>query len=135
MKEFTASSGAKVAIGFSSWDDTMNLKNAALREFAKAGISLKGLTKETDIGSLLSALLSVESSPEVYAALWPCLLKSTYNGHKITKGTFEDHNARQDYYEIIKEYLVVNVTPFLSPRVLEFWEKLKTTQSDIPKSI
>lgn len=129
MKEFTASSGARVKIGVAGWDDTITLKNAALREMADAGLSIKGLklSKDMDISTLVSAFLKVESSPAVYAALWPCLERSLYNGQKINKGIFENPEARQDYYEILKEFLVVNITPFLPKVASEWLEKAKTT--------
>lgn len=137
MKEFTASSGAKVKVGIASWDDVMTLKSAALREMARAGMNMKGLTlsKDMDITSLVSAFLMVASSPEVYAALWPCLERSLYNGKKITKGIFEDTAARQDYYEILKEFFVVNITPFLPKAASEWLEKAKTMLGVTQKSM
>lgn len=122
MKEITVSSGARVKVGIAAWEDVMRLKNAALREMATAGVSMKGIkiSRDMDISGFISAFLLVESSPEVYEALWPCLERSLYNGQKINKGIFEDAKARQDYYEIIKEFLVVNVTPFL-PKAASAW--------------
>lgn len=136
MKEFTASSGASVQIGVAGWEATMRLKNAAFRELAKVGLDIKGmkLSKDMDISGLISAFLAVESSPEVYEALWPCLEKSLYNSKKITKNTFEPEEARQDYYEILLEFLKVNFTPFLPKVALKLSAEEKTTLTGIQKS-
>ncbi len=136
MKSVSVSSGAKVEIGVAGFQDVMAFKNAALRELGEAGISLKGLRvdKEQDISSLLSALLRVVSSDAVYGKLWPCLERSTYNGAKITQATFEDEKARQDYYEILVEFLKVNITPFL-PKTASGWlAKVQATLTAIPAS-
>jgi hypothetical protein len=140
MKEFTAPSGAKVVIGVAAWGNFQALQGAVFREAAKIGFDLKGFKMDTEInlGGLISTFanvfLSIAGSPEVYALLWPCLEKSTYNGHKITQATFEPIETRQDYFEILKEFALFNVTPFLPKTYLEYWAKLKTTLSDTQKS-
>lgn len=141
MKDFTAPSGAKVQIGVASWGNFQALQSAVFREAAKIGFDLKGFKMDTEInlGGLISTFanvfLTIAGSPEVYAAIWPCLEKSTYNGHKITQATFEPIEHRQDYLEILKEFAVFNVTPFLPKKHLEFLENLKTTLTDTQKSV
>lgn len=53
-----------------------------------------------------------DNDPQVYAALWPCLIKCTYKGVKITQATFEDVEAREDYFEIINSCIDENLRPF-----------------------
>jgi hypothetical protein len=122
MQSVSVSSGAKVEIGVAAFKDVMAFKSAAMRELSEAGVDLKGLRldKDADISGLLSALLRVVSSDAVYEKLWPCLARSTYNGQKITEATFEDENARQDFYEVCGHFLKVNITPFL-PKAASAW--------------
>lgn len=135
MKKFTASSGASVQVGVAGFRDAIQLKNAMMREIANAGIELKDISiTKMDIGQVINAFLLVESSPSVYEALWPCLGRSLYNGQKITEATFEDEKSRQDYYEILKEFLMTNATLFLPKAALQYWECAKTMLNATPKS-
>lgn len=135
MKQFTTDSGAQVEIGVAGFEDFIKLKNAASREFAKRGIDIKGLnlTKDLDVGSLLSAFMMIESSQEVFECLFKCLDKSLYNGKRINKATFEPEEARQDYYPIILEFIKVNAAPFLSKKASELLDKVRTMFTAIQK--
>lgn len=58
-------------------------------------------------------LCIVASSPEIEAALWPCLRRCLYAGAKIDDSTFEGENTRQDYLPTIGEVIKENVFPFM----------------------
>jgi hypothetical protein len=116
------SSGAKVSINVADFDDALALKNAVAKEFAQSGLELSNLKAsdlqnftEMDVNVLmpfLKAVAQFDSSPSVNAAIFACLSRSTYNSERITKETFENVEARADYYEIVFECLKVNLSPF-----------------------
>ena len=121
------SSGAKVVINIADFDSSMRLKNAIEKEFADSkfemgAIDLKKSFNDLDISVLtpfLKTLAQIDSSQEVYDAIFVCLLRCTYNGDKITKATFEEAEARADYYEIVFECLKVNLLPFFKGLALK----------------
>lgn len=96
-KNFETASGAEVIINEAPFEDAMNLKNAIIRE----------------IGNDKFQATFIDSTPAIYAAIWPCLLKCNYNGQKITKATFEEPKVREDYYEVINACVEENLRPFL----------------------
>lgn len=121
MNEFNTSSGAKVVIGVAPYEDVMELKSCIFDELRQTplGFDLEGLeklkdkdTSEIDLDKFFKAALALAGSRSIRKALMTCLIKSTYNGQKITPATFEDEKAREDYYEICFYCLKVNLSPF-----------------------
>lgn len=123
MSDITVSTGARVAINPADFRDAMALKNAIQREFAKSNVSIKF---DSDIDSIEIArlIMLVDSSTEVNALIWPCLVRCTYNGEKITEKTFENVEARKDYYDIILACARENLSPFFESAL----SKLKKLQ-------
>lgn len=125
MSEFTATSGASIKINPAPWADTMALKSAIGKELSSAGLSAlgldlsKGVQQDIKISDLAQIVLAIDASPLVYKAVFGCLARCTYNGQRITEATFEDENARQDYYEIVLECVKVNLAPFLKGLLLK----------------
>lgn len=109
MKEFTAPSGAKIVINLAPWKEAKLLKAAAQK--AAAAKSSINLEAGADASSLISAILLIDSSPEVDAALWPCLARCTRNGEKIVESAFDDGEARKDYYNIVISCMEENFGP------------------------
>lgn len=96
-KTFTTENGkVEVVIKEGAFQDSMRLKNAVL--------AITG-NERYDIRFL-------DVAPEVYAALWPCLMQCTYDLEKITPKTFESPTAREDYYEVINACVEENIRPF-----------------------
>lgn len=127
MTEFTAKSGAKVVINLAPWGDAKRLKAAILKEVATSGLKLD---MEADASALVIALLSVDSSEAVDNALWPCLVRCTRDASKIVPNTFDGEDARQDYYEIVSQCVMVNLRPLvegllnvLPPSLLAMFQK------------
>ncbi|MGH9864499.1 MAG: phage tail assembly chaperone [Candidatus Acidiferrales bacterium] len=120
MTDIIAPSGAKVKIGMAPFADAMALKNAVARELAASGVKADAID---DLSGLLPALLAIDCSPAVYAAIFKCLVRCSYNGQKITENTFEDAEARGDYYDIIIACAKENLSPFfknLASRLAQF---------------
>lgn len=125
MLEFKALSGAKVIINEATWQKAMALKNAISKELSEVGIdidmsTLQAENKSDALNGLIEPLLKVDSSPEVYKALFECLEYCNYDGEKITEDTFEDLGARQDYYQIMIECIKVNLSPFFKGLLSKF---------------
>lgn len=116
MAEFESATGADVNIRIAPFADAMALKSAITRELSKTGIDLEGISAESDVlefvDPVVKAVLALDSSPDVYAALFSCLKRCTYNGEKITEQTFEKAEARKDYYEIVFACIKENLLPF-----------------------
>lgn len=114
MQEFTTASGAQVKMAVASFQDATALKNAILKELKNAGIKIER-KQEINIElleSLLPFIVGFETSPEVNNALFKCLERCLYNDAKITKETFEEVEARSDYYEIVGRCIYTNLFPF-----------------------
>lgn len=138
MAEFQTKSGATVVITIASWEDAKRLKAAIEREAAKAGIKLD---MEAEAELLLSALLLIDSSDAVDAAMWPCLARCLHNGQKITPKTFDTAAARADYYEIMQACMTENFAPLfesllsvLPPGLLAAIKGEQKSPSDSPAS-
>lgn len=112
--EFLSKNGAQVRINPADFEDAMDLQSAIFTEAAKAEFKIDGLSvdSEFDLSGLIKAGMSVAASKEVREILFKCLVRCTYKGQKITKQTFEDMDARKDYYEIVLACLKENLTPF-----------------------
>lgn len=101
MSTLIVPSGADVEINTAPWKDAKALKRTIEREIALSG------------GISLPTVLLVDSSEMVDAALWPCLVRCTYNKEKITESTFDKPEARGDYYDIVQECVKVNLGPLV----------------------
>lgn len=134
MRELTTQSGVTVVINPAKLKVATALKNAIFREIGKSGIKLPPdkIDLKTEITgelveTIVQPILLLDSSPEVEKAIFDCLIFCTYDHEKITYDTFEDIEARADYYEVVIECIKDNLMPFFKNLV----SKLKTLQ---PKS-
>lgn len=116
-KEFKSTSGKKVVINPADTDAFFDLKDKIQKAAADSGIEIKGASDimDTDVASLVKVVFQVDSDKSVRDALFAALTRSTRDGQKITKDTFDDVDARQDYYEIMKACVEVNYVPFFAP--------------------
>lgn len=105
MSEFIAPSGVTVVINAAPWRDAKALK-AALEKTLARDVNLN-----TSMDLTLSTILSIDSSPEIDAAIWPCLARCTRNKIKITEEVFDDLKAREDYYDIAIACIKENLRP------------------------
>ena len=90
------------------------------------GVSLElGLKDGQTLGSLFELELTDEalntvkngaftllSSQEIEDVLWECFDRCLYNNKKITKSLFDEEQVAEDYLEIAKEVMVLNLAPF-----------------------
>lgn len=101
-------SGATLKIGVAPFADSKNLYQALLRELR--GVNVAG---EIDFRTLWKDLFCIGfSSPDVDAAMSPCLARCLYDEQKITDATFEPVKCREDYLRVLMEVARDNVDPF-----------------------
>lgn len=106
-KQFIAPSGAEVMINIAPWSAAKALKKAVEKELSTdPNFSFSN-------SNILAAVLAVDSSDTVDAALWPCLIKCTRNKEKITESTFDDAHGRADYYDIVAACVEENLRPLV----------------------
>jgi len=136
MIEFTTPSGAKVKIVSSDFKEVISLKNAVTRELKNSGVNFANIDiQKFDIldskilNTILEAVLSLDSSDEVYKNVFVCLKRCLYNGQKITEDLFEDEAVREDYYQIVFETLKENLRPFFKGVVSQLSQSDALSQS------
>lgn len=76
--------------------------------------------KEIDVNFLKGMFCAALSDKRLEAAIWACLPRCKYQGHKIIKDTFEDVEAREDYLEICWLVAEENVRPFTKALMQKF---------------
>lgn len=109
-KKFTLPSGAELQVTMGSFVESKNLYQAILKEAKDLKISDE---MEIDSNFLKDIVCSLLSSKEIEECIETLLKRCTYDKSKITEDTFEDENARQDYYDVIRYVTEVNVYPFV----------------------
>ncbi len=135
MAEITVPSGAKVVIGEVSLEEALALQdeidlallpyNQSCTKAIKSYFAMmtsKLENGEIDIhlkdiytlDGLPEMCLAVKSSKRVRDRMFDCLKRSTYNDQKITVSTFDNVNARADYYPIFIACLKENILPFFT---------------------
>ncbi len=126
MVEFIGSSGKKIVINAAPGEEAFALKNAIQAKFEVPKLDVDSLrknpgkfsdkVKDMDIDEILGVLaeniLRIDSDKEVNAAIMACLIRSTFDSEKITYKTFDNIEARKDYYPILIECLKINIFPF-----------------------
>jgi hypothetical protein len=77
-------------------------------------ISLNVSSMSNLLDNIKDLFFGLMTSEKFDRIIFKCLASCTYNGIKITKQLFDDMpEARQDYYQIIKECVEINLNPFL----------------------
>ncbi len=121
----TLPSGAELKITLSPFDVANELLQVVTKE-AK-GLQLDPYT-EMDTNLIKDALCLAISSKEIERCLWKCMERATYNGHKITKATFEAEEARGDYLDVMMEVGRANLLPFLKNLYAKYAQALEKLQ-------
>lgn len=95
-----------------------------MASFREANALQKAIAKETkklevkgdldlNYEFMKNLLCSALASDEIEAALKPCLKRCLYGDFKIDENTFEDVEARQDYFTVCFEVIKENLLPFV----------------------
>jgi hypothetical protein len=133
MDSFTTASGATVEIGLAGWDEASALRMALERALISHGSAIEDVIKSVakngiraDAMELLPLIIKLDSDQGLNEKIWPCLARCKRNGDKITKATFEEEGAREDYYEIVGRCVWRNIIPFFKGIL----SKLSASQPD-----
>jgi len=126
--EFKTESGAEVIINMADFIESSRLRVAVLGAIKDSGVEISKIdidkllsgvkddmgkaVKSGALDSLIDMVISLDVSEKVNGEIFNCLKRSTYNGEKITKSTFNSEDARGDYYHIVIACLKVNLAPF-----------------------
>lgn len=115
---------ANLIINEASWNEVNELKKSILEELKELDFDLnkiEGMNLAESTESIILFLLNTDTSPRFEMALFDCLKHCTYDNISITPQLFDDlPQARGDYYEIVKECVVVNLRPFMKSLSLQF---------------
>lgn len=133
MKTLRGLSGAEIVINDADWVDAKLLKNAIWGNIGQGKIPFPVGVKP-DLDYLLPFLAKIDGSPEFDTALWPCLVRCTYNKEKITQATFNNIKAREDYYAVVVNCIEVNLGPLFVSLCLQLsmWGLLPTATQAVP---
>lgn len=137
----TLPSGAELDITLAPFGAGHKLFKAVLSEIESVKLNLGGssfgdfLGREVDgeaIDTIKNLIVRLLSSEKVEEALWPCLERSTYRGHKVNKDLFEEEGIRADFIPICKEVLGFNLSPFFK-NLASLLSVLKKKSTELPK--
>lgn len=110
MVEFTSKSGKTVIVNKAPFEAARLLWASIQLSAAEQKMSSDFLQEPE---SLFTLILRIDSSESFNSALWPCLIRCTRDNKKIDKTTFDDMEARGEYYEIITRCVEENIGPFV----------------------
>jgi len=129
--EFTSKSGASIVITEAPFEASKNLWNAVQKAASEQKISSQFIN---DPDSFFNIILRIDSHPDFNAAVWPCLIRCTYNNEKITLKTFEKSEMRSEYYQVLAPCVKANIGPFVESLFLELSAAMAQAASSTPKS-
>ncbi len=122
-KSIVLKSGAKLYMTLAPFQDGHNLFKAVTRELI--GTSLQGEVN-------LALTMKLLSSEEVEKVLWPCMMRATYNGQKLSPDLFEPGDVRKDFLLVVKEVLDFNLIPFF-PSLDSLFPESESTSTENQK--
>jgi hypothetical protein len=123
--EYTSSNGANITINASSFGDALLLKKEAVKIIKKSNIDIASIDldfknlKIEAIQKIINILLEADSNDDFEKAVFNC------------RDTFEEIEARENYYEIVTKCIIENLSPFIKPLLLLYsqQEATKPTES------
>jgi hypothetical protein len=110
MKVVQMPSGAELKITVAPFTEAKALYQAVAEEAKALKLDPK---QEIDVNFFKDIFCVGLASAKIEKALEPCLKRVTYNGLKINADTFEDVEARQDYFLVCYEVAMENLLPFM----------------------
>ena len=68
--------------------------------------------KNVDVNFIKGIMCSLITSDKVESAVHKCAERVEYNGARIDENTFEDEKGREDYFPLMREVAMINISPF-----------------------
>ena len=112
IHEVDLPSGAVLKMNLASFAVSKELYQAFMEEIKDLKVDLK-LNTELDISFFKDLICVALSSKKIEKALWECMKVALYNGIKISDKTFEEEEARGDYFSVMTEVAMLNIKPFM----------------------
>lgn len=110
LKEFKLPSGAVLKYNLAPFTDSRDLYQSILKEAQNIGFNFND---DIDINFIKNIICVLLSSKDIERAIWKCFEKALYNGNRITSETFEEEEARQDYFDCMTQIAWANILPFM----------------------
>lgn len=144
MTEFISKSGVKIRIDPASFKDALKLKTDIEKALIKNNVDVANIDVDFDklgkgnidfafITSISKYLMIIDSDENVHRSIFKCLERCLYKDLKITEETFEDIEARVDYYEILTNCIKENMLPFLKTLFVDLKVNQKKKKLPTPK--
>jgi hypothetical protein len=125
MQDITLKSGNVLSVGLPEILKSIRLFNAVVKAFTQRGVDVK-LSRETELNfaklffdnqdACIKGLSDIITSESVMNIILECGEKCliTINGrkNKINLSTFDNEDARGDFYEVLFQIAVANIKPF-----------------------
>lgn len=126
MEYKSEATGARIVINPCSFVEARKLQSTIQKALLEQKLNLEQLWDS----DLMTVIFALDSSEELFDALFTCLKKSQYNDIAIKPEVFDDVKAREDLYEILFNCIKLNIYPFLKTilsklGIQQFLDKLK----------
>lgn len=113
MKEISLPSGAKLRLHEAPIEKSHELYQAVLAEVGEVEFKVSKEIENFGVQELLKNILCKGfSSKRVHAAATACFEKCLYNDEKLSMGTFEAAERRQDFTPALTAVVEENIAPF-----------------------
>lgn len=124
-------SNVAIIVNPAPMEQAIALKCAIEAKVKQSGKDISHIAGSLQIGGMLDPaiidlILALASDIDINKYIMDCLERCTYNKNKITSRTFDDVNARKDYYKIALECIKVNIWPFYEGLISEWTAKTGT---------
>lgn len=126
--EIQTKSGAAVVINSAPFEDALALNNlvapylTVIQTFADGNANIR-------MDDLSKIMVEAATNVQIQRQVMQCLKRCTYKGQAISAATFEDSQARADYYEVVAGCIKENVTPFVESLFSQFSALLEAYQT------
>lgn len=127
MIEHKLESGKILKITPAPFSDAKAVYQSLLKELKTLKLDAQA---DVDVNLYKDLFCVALASEELEKAIWKCMERCIYDGHKIIPDTFEDVKAREDYLEVLLVVGKNNVEPFMkalmqkSSHLLEMMKKV-----------
>jgi len=127
MEEITLKSGNVLKVNVAPFIDAIRLTNIVAKAFSQRGLDFK-IDRDTELkfetlfnknpDAFVKGLADIVFEEFVMNVVFKCAERCIYvkNGVslKINQDTFEDEEAREDFYEIMYKIAYANIKPFFA---------------------
>ena len=119
-KKIKLESGNELQMTMLSFAEAMVMYRIVAEEVKKINLLEESKLVEVITSITLSLTISEKLAECVQSAFGRC----QYGNRKIEMEMFENAEMREEYFEICKEIILYNVTPFLPKKVLKYIEEI-----------